>query len=127
MPAKQKILTAMAALAVVAVVVAAGFYYYGHDPASSPAPKCMFRLLTGYDCPGCGSQRALHALLHGRVAQAWAYNPFVFFAVPAAVFYLVVEARRRVAPRLHAAAVHPAVIAGILVAVVAYTVLRNVI
>lgn len=27
-------------------------------------PKCVFHSLTGYHCPGCGSQRAIHSLLH---------------------------------------------------------------
>ena len=27
-------------------------------------PRCIFYTLTGYYCPGCGSQRAIHCLLH---------------------------------------------------------------
>ncbi|QGY45007.1 DUF2752 domain-containing protein [Maribellus comscasis] len=27
-------------------------------------PRCVFHSLTGYYCPGCGSQRAIHSLLH---------------------------------------------------------------
>jgi hypothetical protein len=27
-------------------------------------PECIFHNLTGYYCPGCGSQRAFHAFLH---------------------------------------------------------------
>lgn len=27
-------------------------------------PHCLFHSLTGYYCPGCGSQRAIHSLLH---------------------------------------------------------------
>ena len=40
-------------------------YVYSHiHPSSSPLfPKCPFLMLTGMKCPGCGSQRALHALL----------------------------------------------------------------
>lgn len=48
-------------------------------------PKCTFRELTGYHCPGCGTTRALHALIHGRLIQALAYNPFlvgiVFYSI----------------------------------------------
>ena len=45
-------------------------------------PRCPSKLITGYDCPGCGTQRALHALLHGDIAGAWRFNPYLFFAVP---------------------------------------------
>lgn len=85
----------------------------------------MFRLLTGWDCPGCGSQRALHALLHGRVADAWAFNPYVFFAVPAAVGFILVEAVRKTCPRLHRAVINEATIAAVLAATVAWWAFRN--
>jgi hypothetical protein len=41
-------------------------------------PQCMFRQLTGLDCPGCGTTRALHAMLHGRFAEAFRFNPLLF-------------------------------------------------
>lgn len=35
------------------------------DPNNSELfPKCIFHSLTGCYCPGCGSQRAIHSLLH---------------------------------------------------------------
>lgn len=100
-------------------------YAYTHDPATTPSPKCFFRLLTGWDCPGCGSQRAAYAMLHGRVADAWRLNPFIFFAVPVAVFYLVVEAGRRKWPGLHSRATHPLAIVAILLAIIAWWIGRN--
>lgn len=45
-------------------------------------PKCPFKLLTGWQCPGCGFQRAVHALLHGHPVEAWRYNRFLILAVP---------------------------------------------
>lgn len=45
-------------------------------------PKCPFKLITGLQCPGCGLQRACHALLRGHVAEAWAYNRFLIYAIP---------------------------------------------
>lgn len=89
-------------------------------------PRCVFRAATGYDCPGCGFQRALHALLHGRVADAWDYNAFAFFAVPAAVFFTVAESGRHRWPRLARIAFHPAVIAGVFVAMIAWWIGRNI-
>jgi hypothetical protein len=41
-------------------------------------PKCPFRLLTGLECPGCGTTRALHHLLHGRIDEAFRLNPLLF-------------------------------------------------
>ena len=38
---------------------------------------CPFHFITGYNCPFCGTQRMLLALLHGQWAEAFAYNPFV--------------------------------------------------
>ena len=48
-------------------------------------PKCMFYQLTGLQCPACGSQRAVHAFLHGNFAQAFLYNPFMIISIPYAV------------------------------------------
>lgn len=37
-------------------------------------PLCPFRLATGFDCPGCGSLRAMHALTRGDVVAAMDHN-----------------------------------------------------
>jgi len=70
--------------AVIAVLLAAGLgvVYYFAEPSSVWMPKCPFRFLTGWECPACGSQRALHALLHGRFAEALGCNPFLVISIP---------------------------------------------
>jgi len=45
-------------------------------------PKCPFRLLTNYECPGCGSQRALHYLLNFNIAGAFRENPLLVISIP---------------------------------------------
>jgi hypothetical protein len=53
------------------------------NPATSGLfPPCPFFWLTGWYCPGCGSLRALHQLLHGNVPAAFAFNPFAMLASP---------------------------------------------
>lgn len=52
-------------------------------------PKCPFKLVTGLDCPGCGFQRALHALLHGKIAEAVRYNLFLLYAIPYLVMLVI--------------------------------------
>ncbi|WP_299443575.1 DUF2752 domain-containing protein [uncultured Aquimarina sp.] len=53
-------------------------YYYLNDPELNTGggffPSCIFHSLTGYHCPGCGSQRAIHDLLNGHIFQALQHN-----------------------------------------------------
>ena len=70
-------------IAVLVVLFAVGILYYNIDPIEvAMAPKCVFKMLTGLQCPSCGIQRALHCLLHGDVVAAVRYNPFLAVAVP---------------------------------------------
>jgi len=56
---------------------------------SSLYPPCMFHVLTGLYCAGCGSTRAIHHFLHGRILQALSYNPLVvLLLVPLGLFLL---------------------------------------
>lgn len=113
-------------VAAVLVAVLICVYYYIHDPSAGGAPRCMFRLFTGWDCPGCGSQRAIHSLLHGQIGRAWQFNPFIFFAVPVGAFYLFIELWRDRYTRLYNAANRPAVLIFIVVAVMLWWILRNI-
>lgn len=113
--------------ACIAGVAALAVCYYRWDPAHSVwAPKCVFRLLTGYDCPACGSQRALHALLHGRLAAAFAANPFLVVSVPyvAAVFCVSFGRGERLG-RWRGYVLHPLVLKLYVVLILAWWVLRN--
>jgi hypothetical protein len=59
------------------------FVLYRFDPMTTRGfPQCVFHALTGLECPGCGTTRALHALLHGDVAAAWRFNASLFFSAP---------------------------------------------
>lgn len=59
-------------------------------------PRCPFFLLTGMQCPGCGSTRALHQLLHGNIEAAFRFNPmlFVLMAVALCAVPAIVRGRR---------------------------------
>ena len=57
--------------------------YFIFDPNQQAwMPKCPLRLLTGWNCPVCGLQRATHALLHGRFIEAITYNYFIVIFLP---------------------------------------------
>ncbi len=56
---------------------------YSVDPSDAGFyPSCWLYQLTGWHCPGCGSTRALHAMLHGDVPQALAFNAMFVFLMP---------------------------------------------
>lgn len=52
-------------------------------------PLCPFRALTGFTCPGCGSTRALHLLLHGQLTSAFELNPLFLISLPFLLFVLI--------------------------------------
>ena len=53
------------------------------NPENTPMyPRCPFYVLTGYKCPGCGTLRAIHKMLHLQFSEAFAYNPLLMFAIP---------------------------------------------
>lgn len=71
-------------LCTLAIVVIVSLYVF--DPSEYFwMPKCPTKLIFGIDCPGCGLQRAIHALLHGDIVKAINYNPFLVFALPYAI------------------------------------------
>ena len=45
-------------------------------------PPCPLHWLTGLHCPGCGSLRAMHCLLHGRIYEALSQNPLMVVSIP---------------------------------------------
>jgi hypothetical protein len=94
------------------------------DPATSAVfPPCLFRLATGWQCPGCGSARAIHELLHGDVYAAMALNPFAVSVAPVAAFDYSAWMMGR--GRAWAGSLRPAAIYALAAALVAFAVVRN--
>ena len=50
---------------------------------------CLFHVVTGAYCPGCGGTRAFLALLHGRVADSIWLNPLVLYMAVSIPSFLV--------------------------------------
>ncbi|NDV94401.1 DUF2752 domain-containing protein [Dysgonomonas sp. 521] len=64
------------------LIIGGGIYYFFSPEESVYFPQCPFHRLTGLDCPGCGSQRAIHHLLHLQVKDAFVSNPLLVLAIP---------------------------------------------
>lgn len=88
-------------------------------------PKCLFHTLTGLDCPGCGSQRAIHAALNGRFSQAWQFNPALWIGLLLAILYAAFPGSRQPAGRIERVLYSPWTLSSISIAIVVWTIIRN--
>ncbi|MEO6817707.1 MAG: DUF2752 domain-containing protein [Edaphobacter sp.] len=87
-------------------------------------PQCPIYRYLHLQCPGCGTTRALAALLHGHIAEAMRLNALTTLLAPFAVIYAAVCYRRFLRrkpiqlPRLPSSAVYAGLVAAVLFAIV---------
>lgn len=91
-------------------------------------PVCPTRALAGLTCPGCGTLRALHDALHGRLASAFALNALAVVCTPLLFWWLADQIWHAVrGARLPRWNMPPAVAWGALAVVILWGVVRSVI
>lgn len=105
-----------------AAVFAGALTYTGLNDPHAPGfgfPPCPFLALTGLYCPGCGGLRMTHDLLNGDVGAALVDNVFLLVGLPMLALWLIVawRGKRPLMPK--------SAVATVVVAVVAWTVIRN--
>ena len=109
------------------LAAALGLVFFTFNPAASAwFPKCPFLLLTGLRCPGCGSQRAVHSLLHLDIGQAFACNALLVVSLPLVAVLIYAEIIREKKPGFYAKVHKPAFIWGCFIAIIAWGAFRNV-
>lgn len=98
-----------------AAAIFGGVLFFNNPSTSEIFPPCPTQYLTGYYCPGCGSLRALHALLHGDLAAAFSQNALTVVSIPFLVLLFLFPGKFQ----------HPAVPWTILALLLIFTVVRN--
>lgn len=68
------------------IFVLAVLFYFLNPAEHEIFPKCIFHSVTGYHCPGCGSQRAIHSLLHLNFTSV-VHNNFLFLPAMLVLMY----------------------------------------
>ncbi len=114
-------------LLLAAGLVAGAVYLAVFDPSAGAAyPACPVRATTDTHCPGCGTARALHALLGGDLRQALAWNPVTTLLSPLLGLLLVDDIVGRIRGRPWLPWRVPGwAVYGLAAALVAFWILRN--
>ena len=100
--------------------------YYIFDPVEVKwMPRCLWKVTTGTDCPGCGSQRMAHALMHGDLVGAWHANAYALCIMPLILLILWLELSRDKYQKLYQKIHSPWVLWTLVVSVLAWWIVRN--
>ncbi|MDZ7963042.1 MAG: DUF2752 domain-containing protein [Aulosira sp. DedQUE10] len=109
------------------IVLAAIVLYFFNPSNSSIYPPSPFRALTGLYCPGCGTLRALHQLLHGHILKAFNLNPLMMLAMPYLLYsYVSYSAPVILGEKIPQVFIKPTWIWLVLKIILGYWVLRNI-
>jgi hypothetical protein len=113
------------AIFVFVVMCALAFIYFFNPSTHGFYPRCLFHQLTGLNCPGCGSTRALYALLHGQIQTALRDNALFIISLAGGAIWgtrFLVQKRKNPGLELY---LSPKFGWGYLVVAVTFTILRN--
>ncbi len=114
------------AIFIVIMAVALAIAYYFFDPVEVRwMPRCLWKVATDTDCPGCGSQRMAHALMHGDFSAAWHANAYALCMIPVIVFLIWLEFAKDCYPKLYATVHRPAVIMSLMATIILWWIFRN--
>lgn len=110
------------------VLLAIMVVVYGlFDPSQQTwFPRCPFLTLTGWQCLGCGSQRALHAALQGHWVDVWHYNAGILLLLPYVIALCITAVLRPFCPKRYAILRHYIIIRSIIILLVFWWIGRNV-
>ncbi|WP_456464123.1 DUF2752 domain-containing protein [Lutibacter sp.] len=108
-------------------IVLAFLFFYVNPSNVNFFPKCPLYVTTGIYCPGCGSQRATHQLLHLNILGVLQQNILYLFGVLLIAYHLIVTGlnlffKKHIYNYLY----HPKTPIIILIIVIVFWILRNI-
>ena len=119
--------TKLKLFAITLLLMCIGFFIFRYSPADSGLyPPCLFQKITGLYCPGCGTARALHALLHGRISTAISYNASLVVLAPTFLHLYVRCCLRNIKRMAATCELPPSLYKALLIIVVIFGILRNI-
>ena len=87
---------------------------------------CIFKTITGYDCPGCGLTRAVGEIIKLNFKEALEYNSSVFIVLPLLIYYFsnilyawLFDKKKKELPKL--------IIVLMIIYLILYTIIRNIV
>lgn len=108
------------------ILSALGLLFFFLNPSNSALfPKCPFLLVTGWKCPGCGSQRAIHHLLHLNVSEAFHNNALLTVFVIPLCLLMIIEYHSSFS-KIRSKINHPIVILMLFFIICTWWILRNI-
>lgn len=103
-------------------------YVFWNPTETALFPKCPFHSLTGFYCPGCGSQRAIHDIIHGDIIKGIRHNYLFVLLVSVLLYEAVIYVKFKAfnQPTYNNLLQKPKVTNTILIVVILFWLLRNV-
>lgn len=88
-------------------------------------PRCLWRLLSGYDCPACGAQRAIRCFARGDLYAGFWCNPYLIVLLPYISLLMIAVTGSSRTAKLRKWLTRAEVVAGLVLFMLGWWILRN--
>ena len=107
--------------------LAVALYYFFLNPHQQTDffMSCPFYKITGYQCPGCGSQRAFHEVLHFHFLEAFKQNALFVLGIPYVLLIFYANFNKEKHQKLRQVLVGNKTLLILLIVAILFGVLRN--